>query len=66
MRKKIVITLWISLVILIIAFGSLVVIQNKKAAKEAAEKERIEAQQEQARLEAEKAEKEAAEAAAAD
>ena len=65
MRKKIVITLWISLVILIIAFGSLVVIQNKKAAKEAAEKERIEAQQEQARLEAEKAEKEAAEAAAA-
>lgn len=65
MKKKIVITLWISLVILIIAFGSLVVYQNKQKAKEAAEQARIEAEEEQAKLEAEQAAQEAAEAEAA-
>ncbi len=44
MRKSIVIALWISLVLLIIAFGSLVVYQNKKEAEELAEQERIEAE----------------------
>lgn len=65
MKKKIVITLWISLVVLVIAFGSLVVYNNKVEAKKAAEQARIEAEEEQARIEAEEAAK-AAEAEAAE
>ncbi len=46
MRKKLVIILWISLVILIFAFGSLVVYQNKQEKERLAEAARIEAQKE--------------------
>ncbi len=68
MKKKITITLWISLVVLVIAFGSLVVYQNKQKAAQAAEEARIEAEAEQkAKEEAEaKALAEAEEAAAAE
>ena len=44
MRKKIVIFLWLSLVVLIIAFGLLVVYQNKQEAARIAEEARIEAE----------------------
>ena len=46
MRKKILIVLWISLVMLVIAFGSLVVIQNKQKAEREAEEAKIEAAKE--------------------
>ena len=54
MRKRIVIILWISLVALVIAFGSLVVYQNKMEAEKIAEEERL-AQEEADRLAAEQA-----------
>lgn len=58
MKKKIVIGLWISLVLLVIAFGSLVVYQNKMEAEKAAEQAKIEQQQkeEELRIAEEKAE----------
>ena len=52
MRKKLLVFLWISLVLLVIAFGSLVVYQNKQKAAREAEEARIEAAKE---LEAKKA-----------
>ena len=42
MKKSIIIALWISLIALCIAFGCLIVYQNKQKAAEAAEQERIE------------------------
>ena len=63
MRKKIVIFLWLSLVVLIIAFGLLVVYQNKQEAARLAEEARIEAEQERLEAEKEKAEEEAKELA---
>ena len=53
MKKKIVVTLWISLVVLLIAFGSLVVYQNQQEAE--ARQARLEQEQEQLRLEEEEA-----------
>ena len=50
MRKRILVFLWISLVMLIIAFGSLVIYQNKLKAEKEAEQERIEAQAEEKAL----------------
>ncbi len=61
MKKKIVIGLWISLVMLVIVFGCLVVYQNKMEAEKAAEQARIE--QEQKEEEIRIAEEKAAEAA---
>lgn len=62
MRKKLVITLWISLVILIIAFCSLVIYQNKQESERIAEEARIEAAKEKrAQEEAEEAAKKAEE-----
>ena len=52
MRKKLIVILWISLVVLIIAFCSLVIYQNKLADEKLKEQERIEAEQEAAALEA--------------
>jgi len=52
LRKRIVIALWISLVVLIIAFCSLIVYQNKQKAAEEAEAARIEAQKEKEAKEA--------------
>lgn len=63
MKKKIVIALWISLVLLIIAFGLTVVQQNKKEAAKRAEEARIEAEQERLRVEEAEAEQEAKELA---
>ena len=63
MRKKIVIFLWLSLVVLIIDFGLLVVHQNKQEAARLAEEARIEAEQERLEAEKEKAEEEAKELA---
>jgi len=62
LKKKIVISLWISLVVLIIAFASLVIYQNKQKAAELAAKEQQEAE-EQARVEAQAQEEAAAEEA---
>lgn len=61
MKKKIVIGLWISLVVLVIVFGSMVVYQNKIEAEKAAEQARIEQEQKEAelRIAEEKAEDEA-------
>ena len=56
MKKKIVIGLWISLVALIIAFGFIVVEQNKKEAARLAEEAKIEARQERLRVEKEEEE----------
>lgn len=56
MKKKIVIGLWISLVALIIAFGFIVVEQNKKEAARLAEEAKIEARQERLRVEQEEEE----------
>ena len=50
MRKKILVVLWISLVMLIIAFGSLVVYQNKEKAAKEAEAARIEAAEQEKAL----------------
>ena len=66
MRKKILVILWISLVLLVVAFGSLVVYQNKQKAERQAEEARIEAaKEEKAKKEAEeqKAKEEAEEEA---
>ena len=64
MRKKILVFLWISLVLLVIAFGSLVVYENKQKAAREAEEARIEkAKEEEAQTaleEQEKAEEEVA------
>lgn len=69
MRKKIIVLLWISLVVLVIAFGSLVVYQNKQAAAHEAEIARIEAEKEaeaEAAAQAAEEEQEAAEAGEAE
>jgi len=63
-RKKVIIILWVSLVALVIAFGSLIVYQNKIKAEKEAERARIEAQmaaeaETEAEKEAEEAEEEA-------
>ena len=59
MKKKIVITLWISLVILIIAFIGLVYTQNQQERARLAEEARIEAEKEAQEREKEKEEEEA-------
>ena len=64
MRKKIIVILWISLVLLIIAFGTLVVYQNKQKAAMEAEQARIEAEAEEERLKLAEAAEAEAEAAA--
>ena len=64
MRKKILVILWISLVLLVFAFGSLVLYQNKQRAEREAEEAKIEAaEEEKTKKEAEeqKAKEEAAE-----
>ncbi|SFO66251.1 Lysophospholipase L1 [Pseudobutyrivibrio sp. JW11] len=67
MRKKLIVILWISLVVLVIAFCSLVIYQNKLADEKLKEQERIEAEQEAATLEeAEEAEEETDEELPAD
>ena len=53
MKKKIVITLWVSLVVLLIVFGTMLVSQYKKEA--AAEQARIEKEQEELRIAEEEA-----------
>ena len=50
MRKKLIVILWISLVVLVIAFCSLVIYQNKLTNEQLKEQERIEAEQEAAAL----------------
>ncbi len=58
MKKKIVAILWISLLILIIVFATMLVLENKKEAKERAEQIRIEKEQEAQRKAQEEAEAE--------
>ena len=64
MKKKIVAILWISVLILLIVFATMIVCENKREAKERAEQARIEKEQEEQRKaeeEAEAAEKQEAE-----
>ncbi len=59
MKKRIVIGLWISLVILIVAFGSMIVYQNKQESARLAEQARIEQEREEEELKIAQEEEEA-------